>query len=94
MEDRQDFAEDNWDDHHHGYYDNDGEVLAGVLIGAAVVGAAASTTTTYYITVLPCSAPAVIVNGVSYYNCSSSWYQRGYAGSQVTYVIGGPPPGY
>jgi len=96
MEDRQDFVEDNYDDwDHHGHWDDhhDGEVLAGVLIGAAIVGAAASTTTTY-ITTLPCSVTAVIVNGVSYYNCSSTWYQRGFAGSQVTYVVGGPPPGY
>ena len=100
-DDRMDFADDNWDDHHYGWHnDNDGEVLAGVLIGAAIVGtaaAAASTpapATTTYITVLPCPTSAVIVNGVSYYNCSSTWYQRGHAGSQVTYMVGGPPPGY
>jgi hypothetical protein len=93
MDDRQEFADDHYDDyHHHGYYDNDGAVLAGVIVGAAIVGAA--TASTGYVTVLPCSAPAIIVDGVSYYNCSSTWYQRGYAGGQVSYVVGGPPPGY
>ena len=98
MGDRQDFADDYYDDYrHHGYYHKEGEVLAGVVIGAAIVGAATAApapVTTTYITVLPCTASAVIVNGVSYYNCSSTWYQRGYAGGQLTYVVGGPPPGH
>ena len=56
--------------------------------------AASAPVTTTYITTLPCQVNAVVVNGASYYNCSSTWYQRSYAGSQVTYITAGPPPGY
>jgi len=33
----------------------------------------------------------VVVNGMSYYQCGSTWYQPRYAGSQVTYVVVNPP---
>jgi len=101
QEDRQDFVEDEHDDwdHHHNDWDDDGEFAAGVIIGATVVGAAAAastptTTQVTYVTTLPCEATAVSVEGVSYYKCSSSWYQRGYAGSQVTYIQVAAPPGF
>ncbi|GEM_PF-4111218 len=63
-----------------------GGFYAGVVVGSAV--------TTTHITTLPCTTKAVIVNGVTYYNCSSEWYQRGYAGSQVTYVVVKAPAGH
>jgi hypothetical protein len=98
QEDRQDFIDDehddNWDRHHYDG-DGDGDFLAGAIVGGAIVGtAAAVSTSTTYVTVLPCTASVVVVQGVSYYNCASTWYQRGYAGSQVTYITVGPPPGY
>lgn len=83
QEDRQDFIDDQrdeyWDDYNR-YYGYRG----GVYVG----------TTTTYITTLPCTTTAVVVNGVTYYNCSSTWYQRGYSGSSVTYVVVKAPPGY
>ena len=30
----------------------------------------------------------------SYYKCGASWYQRGYSGSQVTYIQVAAPPGF
>jgi hypothetical protein len=82
QEDRQDFIDDQhddyWDDHHHYGYSG------GIYVG----------TSTTYITTLPCTTTAVIVNGVTYYNCSSTWYQRGYSGSSVTYVTVKAPAGY
>jgi len=95
QDDRQDFVEDERDDYYDRWDDNDGEFLAGAIVGGAVVGTAvAASTPTTYVTILPCTTTAVVVNGVSYYNCSSAWYQRGYAGSQVTYVTVAAPPGY
>jgi hypothetical protein len=88
QEDRQDFVADELDD-------DDGEFLAGAIVGGVIVGAAASaSSSTTYVATLPCTAAAVVVNGISYYNCSSAWYQRGYSGSQVTYIAVAAPPGY
>jgi hypothetical protein len=99
QEDRQDYVEDNddhWDNRHDDWDDDDGEFLAGAIVGATVVGvaAAASAPTTVYVTTLPCAATAVSVEGVSYYKCGDSWYTRGYAGSQVTYLPVPPPAGF
>ncbi|RLB61130.1 MAG: hypothetical protein DRH08_14360, partial [Deltaproteobacteria bacterium] len=90
QDDRQDFIDDQHDDYwddHHDYWDDDyGGFYAGVAVGAAV--------TTTYITTLPCTTTAVVVNGVSYYQCTNAWYQRGYSGSQVNYITVNAPPGY
>jgi hypothetical protein len=68
------------------------------VVGAAVVGVAVAASTpaptTTYVTTLPCAATAVSVEGVSYYKCGDSWYTRGYAGSQVTYLAVPPPAGF
>ncbi len=100
QEDRQDFIEDIHDDYWdsrygwHGYYPG-GSFAAGMVVGGAVVGtAAAAASTTSYVTTLPCSARVVTVSGVHYYSCGSTWYRRSYVGSQVTYIIVEPPPGY
>ncbi len=92
QEDRQDFIKDELDDR----WDDNDDFFAGVVVGGAVVGAAASSTSTSttYIINLPCTTTAVVVDGVSYYNCSSTWYQRGYSGSQVVYIAVDAPPGY
>jgi hypothetical protein len=95
QEDRQDFVEDEYDDYNDCWDDDDGEFLAGAIVGGVIVGAAVSaSSSTTYVTTLPCTATAVVVNDISYYNCSSAWYQRGYAGSQVIYIAVAAPPGY
>jgi hypothetical protein len=40
---------------------------------------------------LPCSASPYAVNGISYYQCGSTWYTRGYVDGNVGYVVTGPP---
>ncbi|MEA3547637.1 MAG: hypothetical protein U9R66_08230 [Thermodesulfobacteriota bacterium] len=94
-EDRQDFIDDErddyWDDHRYGYGYGYGYGSSTVIIAG---GAAETVQTTDYRTTLPCRTSAVVVNGVSYYNCSSTWYQRGYAGNQVTYIVVDSPAGY
>ena len=96
----------HWDDHWDG---DGGEFAAGVIVGGVVVGAAAAAAnannqydqpqvvynnTTTYVTTLPCHPREVQINGVTYFNCGSEWYQRSYAGSQVTFIPVSPPPGY
>ena len=94
QEDRQDFIEDEhddyWDDHRYGHGYGYGYGSSTVI----VVGGAAAAAGTTYRTTLPCRTSAVVVNGVSYYNCSSTWYQRGYAGDQVSYIAVDSPAGY
>jgi len=43
------------------------------------------------VTVLPCTSSVVIVNGTSYYNCSGTWYSRGYSGGSVVYIVSEAP---
>lgn len=87
QEDRQDFYEDEWDDHWHGHYHYGGGAafVTGVAVGASTVSV---------LTTLPCNAMAVTVNGVTYYQCGSTWYSRGYESNTVVYIVSNPPPGY
>ena len=43
---------------------------------------------------LNCASTRVIVNGVAYYRCGTTWYNQGYQDGSVTYVIVTAPPGY
>lgn len=56
---------------------------AAVATTAAVIGSMVYS--------IPPSCSSVVVNGVSYQQCGSSWYQPQYVGSQVTYVVVNPP---
>ena len=44
--------------------------------------------------VLPYSANAITVDGVTYYTCGSTYYTQSYSGGSVVYVESAPPPGY
>ena len=92
QEDRQDFIEDELDDHyyHNHWYGN--PVAVGVVVGTTAAAAAPPPAT--YVTTLPCKTVAIVANGISYYNCGDTWYQRSYAGSQITYMVTSPPPGH
>jgi hypothetical protein len=59
-------------------------------VTGVAVGAAASSN---YVSSVPCKT-TVVVNGSTYYHCSSNWYSRGYEGDDVVYIIVSPPPGY
>ena len=44
--------------------------------------------------VLPCSANAFTVDGMTYYTCGSTYYTQSYSEGSVVYVQSAPPPGY
>ena len=71
----------DYDDHHH-------PIGTAMAIGATVAVTAAiagSVTPT-----LPPACNVVIVNGVTYQQCGSTWYQPQYVGSSVPYVVVAP----
>jgi len=45
-------------------------------------------------TSLPCAGEAVVVDGVTYWQCGSTWYTRTFSGGDVTYVATRAPAGY
>ena len=59
--------------------------MAGVAIGAAA--------SSNYVTSVPCNT-TVFVNNVTYYNCNSIWYSRGYEGGETVYITTTAPAGY
>jgi hypothetical protein len=69
---------DDWDDHWHPV-----ATAAAVTMTAAVVGSIVRS--------VPPSCSTVIVNGASYSQCGSTWYQPQYSGSSVQYVVVNPP---
>ncbi len=69
---------DDWDDHWHPL-----ETAATVAVTAAVVGAIVHS--------IPPNCSTVVVNGISYSQCGSTWYQPQYVGSSVQYVVVNPP---
>lgn len=60
-----------------------GAVVATAVVTAAVVGSVVAS--------LPPSCTTVIVNGFSYRQCGTVWYQPSFAGTSVTYVVVSPP---
>jgi hypothetical protein len=98
QENRQDFrddARDDWqdwgDDYYHGGWDDwDDWYPWGAVATGVAVGAAAYAIGTTFAT-LPCTTTAVVVGGVTYYQCGATWYQPAYAGGSVTYVVVGAP---
>jgi hypothetical protein len=88
LDDRQDFRQDAYGDHRewhqdrHEFYDDRWKYAVGATVTAATFRA------------LTCASRTVVVNGVSYYNCGPTWYNRAYSGGSVTYVVVNTPPGY
>jgi hypothetical protein len=68
----------DWDDDYR-----PGAALAAVAVTAAVVGSVTRS--------VPPSCVTTVVNGVSYSQCGSTWYQPRYSGSSVEYVVVSPP---
>jgi hypothetical protein len=70
-----------YDDHHHWH---PLATAATVAVTAAVIGSIVNS--------VPSSGcQMLIVNGLSYYQCGSSWYQPRYYGSNVQYIVVVPP---
>jgi hypothetical protein len=84
-EDRQDYLDDEWDDHNHDDYHGGAAFVTGVAVGAAA--------SSNYVTSAPCNT-TVVVSGLTYYHCGSTWYSRGNEGGEVVYIIVSPPAGY
>ena len=58
-------------------------VTATAVVTAAVVGSIVHT--------VPPSCTAVVVNGITYQQCGSAWYQPQYSGTTVQYIVVNPP---
>lgn len=58
-------------------------VTATTMVTAAVIGSMVQT--------LPPSCSTIIVNGLAYQQCGSTWYQPQFAGSSTTYVVVAAP---
>lgn len=69
---------DDWDDHWHPL-----ETAATVAVTAAVVGSIVRS--------VPPNCNSVMINGINYSQCGSTWYQPQYAGTSVQYVVVNPP---
>jgi hypothetical protein len=64
-------------------------VAAGVALGAtAAITAAAIGSIAYS---LPPSCSSVVMGGIGYQQCGSTWYQPQFAGTSTTYVVVNPP---
>lgn len=81
----------NYNDNHGGWY-NDHPVATAAAVTTAVVGTAAVIGSIVH--TLPPSCSAMTVNGVTYQQCGSTWYQPQYAGTTVQYVVVNAPPHY
>ena len=77
-----DFDGGNW----NGGWDDDYHPFA----AAAVIGGTAAIVGSMVNSVPPTCTP-VVVNGVTYSQCGSTWYQPQYAGTSVQYVVVNPP---
>jgi hypothetical protein len=58
-------------------------VTATAVVTAAVVGSMVHT--------LPPACSVVVVNGLSYQHCGSTWYQPQFSGSTTTYIVVNQP---
>jgi hypothetical protein len=70
--------------------------LAGAAVGAAVgyatgvaVGSTYATGTVVYS--LPSDCVVSVVNGITYEQCGSTWYQPQFSGTDTTYIVVDPP---
>jgi hypothetical protein len=80
-DDRKEFRDDRYDDRRE-FYDDRWRYAVGASLTVASFRA------------LTCASRTVVVNGISYYGCGPTWYNRAYSGGAVTYVVVTAPPGY
>ena len=86
-EDWQDYGEPSGG-YYGGYYSGypaypAGGVVAGMAIGSTMTAAAFNKQ--------KASCSTLVVNGISYYQCGSTWYQPSYQGGNATYIVVSPP---
>ena len=71
-----------------GYGGFDNPVAASMAIGAVAATTAAVIGSSYY--ALPSGCSTVVMNGATYHQCGSSYYQQTMSGDQVVYVAASP----
>lgn len=69
------------DDHHHNIL---GDVVVGTITGLAI-GAIVTAAS------MPPACSDVVIGGVVYRQCGSTWYQPYYQGTTVQYIVVNPP---
>ena len=89
---RQNYASD-YDNYHRGgyyggYYPSTGGAYAAGVVTGAIIG---STMTAAAFSAQAKSCSTLVVSGMTYYQCGSTWYQPATQGSQVTYIVVNPP---
>jgi hypothetical protein len=79
--------------YHGGGYYNNGCCYHPVAVAAAVTATAVVTAAVVGSMVhsVPPSCSSVIVNGLAYQQCGSTWYQPQFAGTTTTYIVVNPP---
>ena len=78
----------------NGGYDRWGHpVAAGAAVGVAagVAGAVTSAALGSTVAALPPSCSTVVVDGIGYSQCGSTWYEPYYSGTAVQYMVVSPP---
>jgi hypothetical protein len=78
----------------NGGYDRWGHpIAAGAAVGVAagVAGAVTSAALGSTVAALPPSCSTVVVNGIGYSQCGSTWYEPYYSGTTVQYTVVSPP---
>jgi hypothetical protein len=77
-----------------GGYDRWGHpIAAGAAVGVAagVAGAVTSAALGSSVAALPPSCSTVVVDGIGYSQCGSTWYEPYYSGTTVQYMVVNPP---
>jgi hypothetical protein len=94
QQNRQNYA-NSYDNYHPtynyyggGYYPSTGGAFAAGALTGAVIG---SVMTAASFNAMSAPKTPVYVNGVTYYQVGSTWYQPVYQGGSVTYVVVNPP---
>nr|WP_320189715.1 hypothetical protein [uncultured Desulfobacter sp.] len=72
------------DDHRHHHHDVIGGVVAGAITGLAI-GAIVTAAS------MPSGCTDVVIGGIAYRQCGSTWYQPYYQGTTVQYIVVNPP---
>ncbi|SAK67099.1 hypothetical protein AWB76_03927 [Caballeronia temeraria] len=75
--------------YHNGGYYNDHPVATAAAVTTTAVATAAVVGSMVH--TLPPSCSAMSVNGVTYQQCGSTWYQPQYSGTSVQYVVVNAP---
>lgn len=74
---------DDWNDWDEHPFATAAAVTAGVAVTSAVIGSIVYS--------IPPTCVITVINGVTYQQCGSTWYQPRYFGTTVEYVVVSPP---